>query len=262
MSHHDEIAQILGDIWTPADSGNTEAWYSAKKETAYSDNDPANTITDFSGNGLDLDGTGHAPVFKTNIVNGKPVFRLSGAEYGIAAAAADWKFLSDGTNFYLAMVFYITNADQDGLFTVLDTGGNSSTTTGLAIHYDDRSGASRNDAILNVITNGVTNKVLINLLTPNDSFPAQTWGSLAADFIYPRTGNDMVARVDGAALATAETANPPYDTGAPDYPLNIGRDTVGSSFAAIDLAEIVIMKTPTEKEKTNLESYLSAEYAL
>lgn len=254
------LAAVGAGVWTPASSPNTAAWFAAYKETAYSDNDPADTITDFSGKGLNLDGTGHAPVFKTNIVNGKPVFRFSGAQYLIAALASDWKFLSDGTDFYVAMVFSTFSADPDAFFQLLDTGGNSALTTGFAMSYDDRRAGSRNDKIFQSITNGTTNKILISIASANGAFPAQTWASLASDFVYPRAGNDMIVTVDEVVIQTADTINLPFDTGNPAAPLNVGRDTTGASHAIIELAELVFMKTPTEKEKTNLEAYIAREY--
>ena len=64
--------------FSPHDLGNLELWFAADHLSA-SDDDAIATWTDSSGNGRDAaQATGaNKPTFKTNIVNGLPVLRLS-----------------------------------------------------------------------------------------------------------------------------------------------------------------------------------------
>jgi len=243
--------------WTPADSPNTYAWYAADKETAYSDNDNANTITDFSGNGFDLDGTGHAPIFKENIVNGHPVFRFDGTKYADAADAADWKLLHDGTDFLALVVFYITLANPDTFYTVLDTGGASTAQIGFILAYDDSSSSARNDACDAFIRKGVVGQSIIRAVSPNDSCPAQTWGVLDANYVFGRVGDDMIVSVDGSSVMTAETTNTPHNSGDPANPLNLGRSAAFGFNLVGDVKEVLIMQNPTPAEIVKARIYAS-----
>lgn len=65
------IEEAQGPGAPPADG--MFAWYKADAQT-YNNNDVTNIIVDSSPNGRNLSGGGAGPVFKTNVLNGKPVF--------------------------------------------------------------------------------------------------------------------------------------------------------------------------------------------
>jgi len=68
--------------FTPAAVSGMEAWWAARLETGFADNDPVGTITDFSGNGRHLtQGTSSKqPLFLTNQTNGNPAFGGDGVD--------------------------------------------------------------------------------------------------------------------------------------------------------------------------------------
>jgi hypothetical protein len=57
------------------------AWWDASQEEGLSNNDPVNTITDFSGNGLHASAlTTARPTYQVNQINGLPVFNFDGVD--------------------------------------------------------------------------------------------------------------------------------------------------------------------------------------
>lgn len=65
--------------FSPSDLSGLKIWYKADSES-YSDADPVGTMTDRSGLGNNATATGtDRPTYKTNILNGKAVYRFSNA---------------------------------------------------------------------------------------------------------------------------------------------------------------------------------------
>lgn len=71
-----------GSDFDPRYITSLKQWVEARLETGFSDGDAVGTATDFSGNSNHLSQTtaGSKPTFKTNIVNGKPVYRFDGVD--------------------------------------------------------------------------------------------------------------------------------------------------------------------------------------
>ena len=67
--------------FNPADYGTVLGDWDGVAQTGYVDNDAAGTWTDFSGNSRDATNSdsGEKPLYKTGIINGKPVFRFDGS---------------------------------------------------------------------------------------------------------------------------------------------------------------------------------------
>jgi hypothetical protein len=67
--------------WAPTDVANCEMWLAADNLSGLNDGDPVSTWADASGNNRDGVVAGaNRPVYKTNILNGKPVVRFDGVD--------------------------------------------------------------------------------------------------------------------------------------------------------------------------------------
>jgi hypothetical protein len=64
--------------FAPTDISDLLRWYDASAITGLSDNDGVTTWEDLSASGVDL--TGNGVIYKTGIVNGKPVVRFDGVD--------------------------------------------------------------------------------------------------------------------------------------------------------------------------------------
>lgn len=74
--------------FSPSDLSGLVQWLKADAITGLSDGDPVSTWGDSSGNGRDASGSGSArPVYKTNILNGKPTVRFDGVDDTMSLAA-------------------------------------------------------------------------------------------------------------------------------------------------------------------------------
>jgi hypothetical protein len=83
------MTKRLGAAFTPTDPSDLVVWYDASQNNEADDTALA-SITDRSGNGRHLtQATGSfQPLLKTNIANGKPVYRFDGTDDFVSAAFA------------------------------------------------------------------------------------------------------------------------------------------------------------------------------
>ncbi len=71
-----------GGPFSPSDLAGLKIWLKADAIVGLSDGDPVTTWSDSSGNGYDAtqSSSGLKPLYKTSVVNGKPVVRFDGAD--------------------------------------------------------------------------------------------------------------------------------------------------------------------------------------
>lgn len=77
-----ELSQriVLGSGFSPDQIAGLEAWYAADSLTGLNDNDLVTTLSDLSGNGRHATQSNalKRPIYRTNIINGKPIIMGSG----------------------------------------------------------------------------------------------------------------------------------------------------------------------------------------
>jgi hypothetical protein len=74
------FSRVASAAWSPL-ALSPSAWWDASQETGLANNAPVDTITDFSGNGLDATAlTTARPTYETNQINGLPVFNFDGVD--------------------------------------------------------------------------------------------------------------------------------------------------------------------------------------
>ena len=86
---------------------------------------------------------GSKPTYR--IVDGVPMVHFDGIDdYLTAGAATDWRFLKDGSDWTVFVVFRSVAGEAGGKHVLLDSDGEDS---GFAISYDDRPDAQRSEAV-------------------------------------------------------------------------------------------------------------------
>jgi len=102
-----------GGPWDPSQLSSLRAWYDVSAETGYADGDAITSLTDQSGNGITVTGTG---TYNTNVQNGLPVVTQSGNF--VSASVSDF----DGHTRAILMM-----AVKDASSACLSVSGSSST---------------------------------------------------------------------------------------------------------------------------------------
>lgn len=119
-------------VFSPASLSNLVLWTPADQLTGLSDGDPVSTFTDRSGNGNDITAvTTTRPLYKTNIINGKPALLFDGTD--------DFMSVPSTLNGTLFIVAYYTLAlfdSFDGLWTTTLSAGGSIYILGSAVTAD------------------------------------------------------------------------------------------------------------------------------
>ena len=207
---------IRDEAIDPATGYACRAGYDLSKETGFADTDPISTLTDHSGNGLDLTAATTArPTFQANELNGYGVARFDGTDDVLSAStAADWKFLHDGHGVTVIALVRQAEANPDRLNTIIDTSGGSSGNHGVFIGMDDRSGASRHNGVTFTINKGVRGSPILSAASNENTRP-RTWHLMVCRYAcesnaVEQFGSDVSDGsifVDGLAVAGANAAN-------------------------------------------------------
>lgn len=100
--------------FSPDDISGLQIWLKADAITGLSDNDPVATWEDSSSANHDFTEATNRPVYKTNIVNGKPVVRFDGTNDKLSGGDLSGSFPSAATSF---IVFSEANANKYTIYT-------------------------------------------------------------------------------------------------------------------------------------------------
>lgn len=212
--------------FTPLSLPGLVAWYDADAITGLSDTDPVTTWNDLSGNGWNLGQSTAAakPLYRTGILNSKPVLRFDGTD--------DFMVNSD-FNLGGQMTIIVVYANR--------TGGNGS-------------------LFSNDVANGPLQRETSTFY--HGSQPAITTTSLnlsnlyVALFDWDRRSHQV--RLDGAVAGSA------LGTGdATGTTFKIGARSTGIEFLNGDIAEVIVCATLLGgNDLANVESYLTTKWGL
>ena len=231
------IAISACESFDPADSPDLVAQWSADS-LALRDGDAVSIWPDNSGNRHDAMATaGSKPTYR--IVDGVPVVHFDGIDdYMSAGAATDWRFLKDGSDWTVFVVFRSAPGEPGGKHVLLDSDGEDS---GFAVSYDDRPDAQRSEAVRLSVADR-TGAIELDMTTGNRGFPPGKWGIISASFKASPDGNHGEAElfVNGyRRVVTDIPLRPDRSRGATK--LNIGRHGLGNAFPTKgDIREIVV----------------------
>lgn len=203
------------------------SWFDASKITGLNDNDPVTTWDDQSpySNDAYQSNANNRPLYKTNILNGKPVVRF------------------DGANDLLLLLSSYTGGDNTTVFIVANTTGNANSlfvANKIAV-YGNQGG---NWAAF-------TNTALLSGVALTSTFICMTTIFRAANNVEMRTnGGIAVTRTNGIAYQNrGGTA--------------IGADPGGTLAHKGDIAEIIVYNVSLGTvDRSRVESYLMNKYAL
>jgi hypothetical protein len=211
------------------------------------DGDPVSTWPDSGPNQHDARATASsAPTYR--LVDGVPMVHFDGVDdYLTVGTATDWRFLKDGSDWTLFVVFRSAGGEPGGQHVLLDTDGEDA---GFAVSYADRSNVLSNDAVRLSVT-AATAAYDVDMASSNRGFPPRRWGIVSASFKASPDGarGQAALFVNGYTKGTTDAwVRPDVSRGAIN--LNIGRHGSGNAyFTKGDIREIAIYKkalTPQE----------------
>ena len=243
-------------IPTPLTIPGLQGWYCASYESGLGDTDPVSTFHDLSGKGRHLVQAGAArPTYKASGIGAKPSILFSGTQRLVAATAADWKFLHDGTGMTILAVAQTTGAAPNADMTMLDTGGLSSTLTGFAFYLTD-AGAPVARATL-YIQRGVANESTYFGPTVDNSAATATPHIWSSRFLYQANGADAELSIDGTVVTLGEAGFAP-STAAPSGALTLGSSHTATAGWVGQISELIMYnRRLTDAELATVLAYLS-----
>jgi len=165
-------------LWTPAYI-TTALWLDAADSltvTADGSNLISN-VNDKSGNGRSFTASGGSrPTYSASTLNSKAVFTFGGSQFlGSSNAAATWNFLHNTNGSTVICVWKAgSNSDPNALLGLCGTSTTASSNIGLALFYDDRASASRQNKIVSAINRGVSGEPTAANVSADDAMPANT----------------------------------------------------------------------------------------
>ena len=219
------------------------------------------TWENLGSSGLDVtQGVGTAqPTFRTSCQGGGPCVRFDGSDVLKASTASDWTFLNTGADATVMMEARTTSSNPNALFYVLATAavGASTTSRGITLYYDDRSGSSRSDFVGWAISKGSA-PLAVSVTSANDDFTAATWHMWAAVLDDDgSTGNDGFQFVDGAAVGAAAATT--YSASDPTSPLALGDEGTARTFAFIgDVGDVLIYSSALTETQRGINDTVAA----
>lgn len=234
-------AWIAPDILPVA---GASTWLKARSLTGLIDGNSVGTMTDFSGNNNDATQSvaGQKPIYRTGIINGKPVVRFDGSDDIItipdAGIRADFSFFivckfNNFTPAYAGVLATPCAGNTDG-------GGFLAKSNGKSAHYIGRGSStySSYDGTGSITYTPAVFQVISSVNDDGGTMASYRNGTLDASTSQSSTA--LSGRIDIAA-------HPQF----------------AARYCAIDIAELVVF--PFALSSTNralMESYLAAQYGL
>lgn len=246
MPKHLASLGVGSGAFSPASLSGLALWFAARLETGFNDDDAVATWTDRSGNGRNAtQATGtKRPLYKTNIISGKPVLRFDSTDDCLTVSAIDFT----GTN-GLTLFVVTANITSATDRVIIESSASFSANAGSFICYRDTSNKVNTNLRGNVGSSlcvGTTN------ITSAATLISGVYDmSLAA-------ASEAQLYINGVAegVHTGSTNN---TANFGNYAINIGSRNNGASLPlGGDIAEIILYnRALTTTERQQVEAYLS-----
>jgi hypothetical protein len=227
--------------FSPTDIAGCQLWLDADAITGLTDGDPVATWSDQSGNSNDAtqSTSGARPLYKTSIINGKPVLRFDGTDDCLVQTYEDFQddnytvfIVSKTTNTTNGDNWYLSNTNSSTNYPFLLIG--NSTTTLCFLNRDDAQ---------HVISIEKTN------MTANPYLLTTKRSASNSHSFYI---NGSLFSTDTTDIGTTTTDS--YRIGA-----NVMKGEV--RYADCDIAEILIYDTAlSDTDRAKVETYLNDKY--
>lgn len=237
--------------FSPSQIPGLGLWLDASAITGLGDGDAISTWNDLSGAGRNATGSGAArPVYKTNIVNSKPVVRFDGVDDVMSLAALSLTNNVPGLTIIAVVKFRSVPAAQKGI--LFFTTGAGVTRARLDGGYSAGkwgAGGRRLDAD--------------SFQSVASSTSIVSSGFSIVEGVFDYANSDLFQYINGALDGSSTSFQTPGNTSA----TNSTAATIGAlgaaDFADIDAAEILIWpSTLSSGDRALVRAYLAAKYAI
>lgn len=233
-----------GGAFSPASIPGLLGWYAARLETGLNDGDAVATFTDQSGNGRNATQptSTKRPLYKTNIINGKPALLFDNVDDCLQTAAIDLTAINGVTLF--AVVSGIT---AGALAMIAETSPTAATNSGAfnlfrqadnTVAASARGGSSSNFITTATVTTGAT--------------------VISAVYDLSLATNEVTVWLNGTSAGTRPSNNN-QAVNFGNYALNMGSRNNGASLPLNGyIAELLIYNSALSAANRQLiEAYLS-----
>ena len=203
------------------------------------------------------------PALRSDSKTGKLGLFFNGAHSIAAQSAADWKFLHDGTQILVVLVWQITVQNPDIPVVPLSTAfGWEASSRGFWFGYDDRSGNGTNNALNAYISNAGV--IVCSASSLNNAFTTLETHVTSVIFKPLETKNRGNLFVDDKQVAVDSDIPATPSSVDPIYALRIGA-TGNSVYPTTGIVhELIILSGPQANEtaRKQLVGYLTDKYRI
>lgn len=232
-----------GANFNPAQISGLVAWFAARQETGLNDGDAVSTWTDRSGNGRNATQSGtKRPLYKTNIINGKPALLFDNSDDCLQTAAIDLT----GTN-GITLYAVVSGITAGALAMIAETSATAATNSGAfnlfrqadnTVAASARGGSSSNFLTTATVTSTAT--------------------VISAVYDLSLATNEVTVWLNGTSAGT-RSSNNNQAVNFGNHALNIGSRNNGASLPLNGyVAELLIYNTAHNSTQRGLiEAYLS-----
>lgn len=249
-----------GPAFRPSDLSGLKFWVAADSLTGLNDNDPVSTWTDLSGTGNTVTAsTTIRPLYKTNVLNGKPVLRFDGTDDYMSKASPS---SVDNTNGLT--VFVVLKQASLAISKAVLGKWDYMTQGAWSLNTSDASNSNFQMFIANALNdNGNNFEASTNYGASSSSFSVLTvsydgsQGTAANRTDFYNNGGVTAKSMNGTVAATLQSAT------APLYVCNFGGSLLNTRNFGGDIAEIIIYNvhlSPTDRGQ--VETYLLTKWGL
>lgn len=229
---------------------------------------------DKSGNGRHAtqSTSGSRPLRKAAQQYGRDTLLFDGSNdsMAIAGSAAAFKFLHSGESTVFIVARPFTTSDPNAASVLIDnsltSGGNSN--TGLSIFVDDRSSASRNNALLVLMSNANANVyrygyVANNAFATSNAYSLISFVGKAADSTLANRGS---TRINGGSSLSVSPLSPDAANSTADatYDLRLGATAEpGFGYLNGNIAELIIYNVALpDTDRAAVEQHLMQKWGI
>lgn len=261
------LRPLASGAFNPSVIPGLEAWWDAADATTVTlDSGRVAAIADKSGNSRNATNATSGstqPDYVSAAHNGRNAMRFAAASsqrLSVPSSAATFNFLHNGTPSFVALVASPgASADPNALLGF--AGNNAAIARGVAMYYDDRVAASRNNAVGFNAHNGTE---YIALANPVDVFTPQTLGIVdyRFDFANATAADRAFITFNGSANTATNTLTATPSAGNANGDWHVG-SLGGSFYFTGDICEMLIFSQhPTASQRTSLRTYLARKWGI
>jgi hypothetical protein len=252
----------------PSELAGLQLWLDASDTTTITEaGGSVSQWNDKSGNGNNVtQGTGALqPTTGVSTVNGLNVLNFAG-DLLSAATAATWKFMHDGTVWFIGAVWQAgTTANPNVAYGLFGTNASSTTHSGVYFTYDDRTAVGgRDNNVVVFVTRSALNSFTV-VSNTGTGFQTANTPAVTSALFDPSNGtaaNRLSLQTNADTPVANNDATAAVSATDPTYPLQIGAAGNGVVPLTGKIAEIVIVSgaAATSTNREAVRDYLNAKW--